>query len=420
MADARALGSSVEGKWRLDKVVGRGGMATVFAATHRTGSRVAIKMLHAEVAASSDLRARFVREAYLANMVDHPGVVRTFDDGIDDDGTPFFVMELLEGQTLDARVTRARCSFGEAAWIFDEVLSVLSAAHDRGLVHRDVKPANIFLTDAGEVKLLDFGIAKSAFDARAGATACGLVLGTPAFMPPEQACGRWDQVDARSDVWSVGATLFTTLTGRLLRDAETPALELAGAMQPLPPVRTLAPELPESLAAVLDCALAFDKDARFDGARGMRAALRQAFATGPRVLEPASGRSEEALVPLPKPGPIARSWRALPRRARTYLSAVIGAGALAVVAFASCHEPRPTEARVVLSSVPVPVTASNDPEVVELDVEALPSAFGRAAPVPTPKPRTSAGLARPSPPAYPGPTPLRPPREQADPLRDRF
>jgi serine/threonine protein kinase len=228
------IGTTVGGRWRLDEVLGAGGMATVYAATHRNGNRMAIKVLHAHLLDDAELVARFTKEGRIGNLAGHPGVVRTLDDGMTDDGVPFLLMDLLEGESLDRRIARrGRMHVAEAARVVGDVLDALAAAHASGLVHRDVKPENVFLTNAGEVKLLDFGIARESARGGKGETLVGLVLGTPAFMPPEQARGRWDEVDARSDVWAVGATLFVALTGRLLRDAETPHEELLAAMQTL-------------------------------------------------------------------------------------------------------------------------------------------------------------------------------------------
>ncbi|HEX4477595.1 MAG TPA: serine/threonine-protein kinase, partial [Polyangiaceae bacterium] len=149
-------------KWRLEVLLGVGGMAAVYAATHRNGSRVAIKILHAELSISPDVRARFLREGYAANSVGHDGVVRVSDDDVAEDGAAFLVMELLDGETLEERRQRhgGRLSEDEVLSVADQVLDVLVAAHAKGIVHRDLKPENIFLTRDGRVKVLDFGIAR--------------------------------------------------------------------------------------------------------------------------------------------------------------------------------------------------------------------------------------------------------------------
>src|SRR5262245_22960662 len=218
-AEAR-LGSVLRGKWRLDEVLGVGGMASVYAATHRNQSRAAIKLVHPEIASEPEVTERFLREGYLANAVDHPGTAKVIDDDVSDDGSPFLVIELLEGETVEQRWERKgrRLPVYEVIAIADKLLDVLAVAHDKGIVHRDLKPENLFLTTSSDLKVLDFGIARMRELPAEGhtRTRLGALLGTPAFMAPEQARGRWDEVDARTDIWAVGATLFTLLTGRFV------------------------------------------------------------------------------------------------------------------------------------------------------------------------------------------------------------
>jgi len=279
-ANAR-LGSVLKGKWRLDAVIGIGGMACVYAATHRNQSRVAIKMLHPEVALDAEVTSRFLREGYVANAVGHPGTVTVLDDDVTEDNAPFLVMELLIGQTLDTMLgfqpdgLPAR----EVLPLIDQLLDVLAAAHEKGIVHRDLKPENLFLTSEGRLKVLDFGIARLREQSRAtgAGTRAGSVLGTPAFMAPEQALGRWNEVDQRTDIWAVGATAFTLLSGRFVHEAQTIQEQLVlSATRPAPPLRSIAPIVPDALANVIDRSLAFDRAHRFPDARTMRGALRQA------------------------------------------------------------------------------------------------------------------------------------------------
>ena len=145
-------------------------------------------MLHLELSLDAEVKRRFLREGYLANAVEHPSVVRVIDDDVADDGSVFIVMELLSGETLDARWERSgrHLPAEEVLCAIDPVLSVLVAAHEKGIVHRDIKPENIFVCHDGTVKLLDFGIARLR-DASGTATRSGSTMGTPAFMPPEQA-----------------------------------------------------------------------------------------------------------------------------------------------------------------------------------------------------------------------------------------
>ncbi|WP_438038234.1 serine/threonine-protein kinase [Sorangium sp. So ce128] len=287
------VGQVLRGKWRLERLLGFGGMAMVYAATHRNGMRGAVKILRRELSEDEEARSRFLREGYVANRVEHPGIVRVLDDDVTDDGSVFLVMELLEGETVEAR--RAREPGGvlgvsEVLGIADDLLDVLAVAHERGIVHRDLKPDNLFLTRQGQLKVLDFGIARlRELSSPANAsTRAGTLMGTPQFMPPEQARGQWDRVDPRSDLWAVGSTMYQLLSGRYVHEAETlPLLLLAAMTQPAPPVGSVLPALPPPIAGVMDVALAFDPDRRWPNARAMQRALRQA--RGGAALELAPG-----------------------------------------------------------------------------------------------------------------------------------
>ncbi|WP_233562049.1 serine/threonine protein kinase, partial [Sorangium cellulosum] len=157
----RRVGTTLRGKWTIDRLLGIGGMAAVYAATHKIGRREAIKILHPEVARSKDLRARFEREAQAVNQFQHPGVVEIRDIDMTEDGAPFLVMELLEGESLADRLQRlGNIETGEMLRFMDELLDVLGAAHDRGIIHRDIKLDNLFVETTGRLKVLDFGIAR--------------------------------------------------------------------------------------------------------------------------------------------------------------------------------------------------------------------------------------------------------------------
>ena len=185
-------------KWRIERLLSAGGTASVYLASHRNGKRVAIKVLRAELAADPRMKARFLREGYLANRVDHESAVSVIDDGTTNDGIVFLVMELLDGVNLEKLSRETRRDPSEVAYVIDGLLDVLAAAHANGIVHRDIKPGNVFLTTRGKVKLLDFGIARlREASSPMNQTRTGSVLGTPGFMAPEQARGRWTEVDAR-------------------------------------------------------------------------------------------------------------------------------------------------------------------------------------------------------------------------------
>jgi serine/threonine-protein kinase len=272
------IGKTVKGKWRLDAILGSGGTATVYAATHRNGNRVAVKVMHRRFSEMPAERKRFAREGYFANKVAHPDVVRVLDEDVDDEGNPFLVMEHLEGEPLMARWKAAgfRLPVPEALWIVDRLLSVLEAAHGHGIVHRDIKPDNLFLTAEGGLKVLDFGIARMC--GIGSGTMRGVVLGTPGFTAPEQARGEWENVGARTDIWAVGATLFALLTGRLVHEEQQTAAHLLRvSMEPAPPVHQIAPDVPDSVARVIDRALSFTPQQRFESAAEMRQAIGAAY-----------------------------------------------------------------------------------------------------------------------------------------------
>jgi eukaryotic-like serine/threonine-protein kinase len=275
-------GTVVNNKWKLESLLGAGGMACVYSATHRNGNRVAIKLLHPELCAVPGIVTRFLREGYLANRVGHPGAVTVIDDDRTEDGACFLVMELLDGHSLEryAKAGRERLPRGTVLRLVAETLDVLAAAHAKGIIHRDVKPANLFLTSDGHIKVLDFGIARLVEATGDGQlTQTGATIGTPAFMPPEQARGRWEQVDARTDVWAVGATTYALLIGDRPRHAETTQEAMLLAMtQPLAPLARVLPDVTADVAAVVDRAVAHDRDARWPDAVAMRDAVARLLA----------------------------------------------------------------------------------------------------------------------------------------------
>jgi serine/threonine-protein kinase len=248
------------------------------------------------------LRVRFLRVGTVANRVEHPGAVPVLDDDEEADGTVFLVMELLEGETWKDRWSKEGKKLPVDA-VLDvalETLDVLVAAHAKGIVHRDIKPDNVFLTRDGKIKILDFGIARlKDGTGMTWATETGATLGTPAFMPPEQARSRWDEVDHRCDLFALAATMWTMLTGRLVHQAKSLGeLLIAAANEQAPPISTVMPSLPPRLAEAIDRALRFDRNERWPDAASMRAALAEARLS-------AKGRSKtlqiEAGAPAPEP-----------------------------------------------------------------------------------------------------------------------
>ena len=273
------IGNTLRDKWRLDVLLGVGGAAAVYAATHRNGSRAAVKVLHPEVSTSSFVRDRFLWEGYVANAVGHEGAVRVLDDDVSEDGSLFLVTELLDGETLEERRIRlgGRVPQHEVLLATAQLLDVLAAAHGHGIVHRDVKPENVFVTRSGKVKVLDFGIARLRELASSGGQT-GIMIGTPAYMPPEHARGLFDEVDERSDLWACGAMMFRLLSGRGVHDGNSIEEELANAMsRPAAPLAGLAPEVHPAVAEIVDRALAFSKELRWSDARRMQDAIHLAY-----------------------------------------------------------------------------------------------------------------------------------------------
>ncbi len=306
------LGFVLDGKWRLDAVLGVGGMGSVYAAEHvRNGSRVAVKVLHADVARDGASRDRFRLEGYAANRVDHPGVVRVLDDGTTGDGLPYLVMERLHGMSLEAvsEQTGGTMPLEDVLRYGCAALEIVGAAHAKGIVHRDLKPENLFVCKDGAVKVLDFGIASvKEVVSQTRLTTTGVPMGTPAYMPAEQALARWTEVDARSDVWSLGASFFSLLTGQIVHIGTTvPELIVAVSTTDARPVRSLVPHVPPAIGAVIDRALRRQRSERFADATEMLTALRAAMngqapidqfvdaGTNPDVLQSVAGRSAHKL-----------------------------------------------------------------------------------------------------------------------------
>jgi serine/threonine-protein kinase len=262
------------GKYVLERLLGVGAMGAVYEATHRNGMRVAIKILHAEIARVEEVRQRFLREGYIANMVQHEALVRVLDDDIDDDGATFLVMDLLDGQTLANEWTSSGrvLSTARVVEIARQMLAVLDAIHAAGIVHRDVKPENVFVTRAGPLKLLDLGIARLMMESRL--TASGQIMGTPEFMAPEQGTGQIRAIGPRTDLYSLGAMMFTLLTGRPVHEARTPMEAMVfGATRAARPLRDVWPAAPPLLANAIDVALSFEPDRRWTSAAQMRTAI---------------------------------------------------------------------------------------------------------------------------------------------------
>jgi eukaryotic-like serine/threonine-protein kinase len=274
------VGTVLRGKYRVDAVLGIGGMAVVYVVTHRNQKRFALKILHPELSTRTDIRQRFLREGYAANSLDHPGAVAIMDDDVAEDGAAFLVMELLLGASIETLAERLhRMAPEQVLAIAHQALDTLAVAHSKAIVHRDIKPANLFLQPDGTLKVLDFGIARVK-DATTGssATSTGTMLGTPAYMAPEQAMGSSSEIDGLTDVWAVGATMFTLLSHRLVHEAETAThLLIKAATQAPRSLAAVCPEVSPRIVELVDRAIAFEKVNRWPSAAAMRDAISRLY-----------------------------------------------------------------------------------------------------------------------------------------------
>ncbi|HUR17863.1 MAG TPA: serine/threonine-protein kinase [Acidimicrobiales bacterium] len=250
-------GRLLNGRYRLGPLVGRGGMADVRQAHDELLDRpVAVKMLRADMAVDPSVRTRFGGEARCAARLHHPNVVSVFDTG-EDGGEPYLVMEMLHGDSLAERMAGGPVDPDWLRVVAAEVLAALGAAHQAGLVHRDVKPANVLFTSEGQAKVADFGIAKSAEPLSGDVTSTGLLLGTPAYLAPERIAGH--PATPRSDLYSLGVVLYEALTGLKPFSGGT-AMEVATAIatSPTPPLDLARPGLDPLLVAAVGRAMAKD------------------------------------------------------------------------------------------------------------------------------------------------------------------
>lgn len=293
-----AAGQIIEGKYRIVRVLGVGGMGSVYEGENtRIRRRVAIKVLHASVAQKGDFVQRFEREAQAAGRIGSQHIVEVLDLGNLPSGDRFMVMEFLEGEPLTDRIKRqGRLAPQECAFLAAQLLSGLAAAHQAGIIHRDLKPDNIFIVQRGGadfVKIVDFGVSKftNAGDDMS-MTRTGAVMGTPYYMSPEQARGQ--AIDHRSDVYSVGVVCYQALTGQLPFNAETfNELLFKIALETPEPIEKLLPNFDPALAAVIRRSMERDPSHRFQSAAEFGAAL-TAYAAG---AVPSPGRYSAAFDP---------------------------------------------------------------------------------------------------------------------------
>lgn len=271
----------LSGRYRIDEIIGRGGMASVYRGEDlKLGRPVAIKLLKRELASDSAFRTRFRMEAQSASRMSHPTIVRVFDAGEDSDTdpdgsvhpVPYIVMELVHGQLLKDRVAQGALPEADAVRLTDGILEALEYSHRAGVVHRDIKPGNVMITDDGAVKVMDFGIARAVSDSSSTVAETTSIIGTASYFSPEQAKG--DPVDARADLYSAGVVLYELLTGQAPFRGDTP---VSVAYQHVSEAPVPPSEINESVSRAMDAvvlrALAKDPAQRYQDAASFRAAL---------------------------------------------------------------------------------------------------------------------------------------------------
>lgn len=292
------------GKYLLKSRLGKGGMGIVYLATDTRLKRdVALKVLPKEMSANAEAVRRFLREARVSANLNHPNVI-TIHDVDQERGVCFLVMELVTGKSSQAMLDEGPLAWREATRIVADACRGLVAAHQVGLIHRDLKPANIMCADDGVIKLADFGLARASRDLASGGpeTAAGTLLGTPQYMSPEQCRG--EQLDARSDVYSLGATYFALLTGRPpFVDPQPLPVMFAHCSKPVPDPRSFRPDIPEACVAIVSKALAKKRAERYGSAKEMLAALDELLSGVPvaaaPVVAPSAVAGAEASSPAP-------------------------------------------------------------------------------------------------------------------------
>lgn len=302
------IGETV-GPYRIVEQLGQGGMATVFKAYHPALDRyVAIKAMHPAFMEDPNFLARFQREAQVVARLDHPHIVPIYDYA-EHQGRPYLVMKFIEGETLKARLSRGPLEPGEILRIVDAVGSALTYAHEQGILHRDIKPSNVLLTENGQIYLADFGLARIA-EAGQSTLSTDVMLGTPAYISPEQAMGK-RELGASTDIYSFGVVLYEMVVGRVPFSADTPYSIIHDHIYtPLPLPRTINPQVSEGVERVLLKALAKEPEDRYTAIGDLCAAFREAM-QGEGTVAASHQVGErppaEAFAATPADGPVAEA-----------------------------------------------------------------------------------------------------------------
>jgi serine/threonine-protein kinase len=441
-----AAGTVIAGKYRIERLIGRGGMGSVWSAVHVSlGQRVAVKLIAKRYASSREARHRFDLEAKAVAQLRSRYVVQVYDHGEMQDGTPYIVMEFLEGESLDARVSRGPLTLAQASLVLEQIGRALGRAHALGMVHRDLKPENVFLTVSpdgdGEVaKVLDFGIVKLRGQEGIGSsTRTGAVLGTPLYMSPEQARGL-KSVDHRTDLYSLGMVTYTMLTGTPAFTGESLGdLLVSICTEPLPALRQTAHWLPPPMDGWFQRACAREPGERFTSAEELTTAF--AVAAGLRAGAPSTLTAEAprtgaasstvaSIDPARAPGvthgsgavpgttaptqhtaaPFSVTERGIPKQSLAVPIAIV-AGVIALggafVATRLGRSPSAEPAAVAASGAASPVqAAASAPSATSVAVEPAATAAPSASAAPPKMEKPGAGLAGkplPGPPAHAAP-----------------
>jgi len=338
-----ALGTVIGGRYRLDAEIGRGGMSTVYRAFDTVLERpVAIKLMHQQIAADADQLERFRREARSVAQLSHPHVVTVIDAGEElaqggertpgngADAAPYIVLEYVDGETLKDVIRReGPLEIPQAIAYAIEIARALGAAHERQIVHRDVKPHNVLISEEGGAKITDFGIARTLTEE--GLTVAGRVLGTTDYVSPEQALGQ--PVTGQSDLYSLGVVLFEMLTGDVPFHGSSPvAVAMKHVREDVPDVQQLRPELSAATAAVVDRAVSKDLALRYPDAASMVSALEEVLAVEASRTGQATGEVTSVLRTLPGPARRRLPWRMRhPARWLASLALILAIVAIALV-----------------------------------------------------------------------------------------
>ncbi len=409
--------NEVAGKYRLVRLLGRGGMGSVWEGVHESlGTKVAVKFIESEYATSDDLRRRFVNEAKAAAKLRSKHVVQVYDQGVGEDGRPFIVMEFLSGEPLDQRLGRlGRLAPKETARIALHVCRALAKAHEVGIVHRDLKPENIFLVrdeedDTDIAKVVDFGIAKfTETSDPTSSTRTGAVLGTPQYMSPEQARGL-KTVDSRTDLWSLGVIVYLCMTGTMPFKGEAVGDLLVNicTMDPAPP-STLSGNLPVGFDTWIKKALAREPTDRFQDAAAFCDSLAELCGSDARLGAGTTSAREWAGPPARAATPAAATGAGLSttyggssgaRRKTPWVALGAVFGVVAIGAFFVARSalrdgaavgPDPEAARAGVSAVP----SAAAPELAPSTEPAIAPAVAVTQPVPAPSAAPTTQVAAP-------------------------